>query len=265
MRIAIIGLAQSGKSTVFTALTGQHGWAADGLLESELTPVAEARRPAPDGQTVEIIDTPGLCRGASLGRGTGGAFLRQIADVDLLLMVVRLFGRGLIAMDHPDRSVDGFRDARIVDEELAMSDASAIREWLGTDSRGGADKGAALAAILSAIEHGQMARTMGLAADELRDLTDVDLLTAKPLVLIANVDEEDLYAETGLPFPDELRQKAEIAGTPLLVCCAKLEADSACVADADAETSAGLVDELTGGQDLLTRIYSVCEHNGLFA
>jgi len=212
-----------------------------------------------------VIDTPGLCRGASLGRGGGGAFLREIAEADVLLMVVRLFGRGLSAMDHPEGTLDGFRDARIVDEELAMSDASAIRDWLGSDARGGPDKSAALAAILNAVEHGQMARTMGLAADELRDLTDVDLLTAKPLILIANVDEEDLYAEAGLPFPDELRQKAEIAGTPLLVCCARLEADSACVSGADAEVSEGLVGELTGDQDLLTRIYSVCEHNGLFA
>jgi len=267
MRIAIVGLANSGKSTVLCALTGCEV----GVGEHPFSTVECRSAPSlpRGGRRVDVVDTPGLCRGSAVGEGLGNAFLREVTDADVLVAVIRAFGRGLAAAGGFVERVDPFRDAVTLDNELAMADTGLIREWLaghGASSSTDVGRVEALRSVLSAIEHGQSARTMGLAADELADLTGIRLLTAKPLIIVSNVDEEDLYDGPQTPIAEDLQRKADVTGTPVLAACARLEADSVRVDDVGSGSAeeSDLVEELTGVPCLLTRLLNVCETMRLF-
>jgi GTP-binding protein YchF len=204
LEVGIVGLPNAGKTSVFNALTGAGaevtGYAATrtsanvgvaAVPDERIDRLAEAvssreRIPA----TVGFSDVAGLVRGAGASAGLGGEFLGHLRATDALAHVVRTFRDESVF--HPDGSVDPLRDAETVDLELLLADQSVLerrRERVAKAARvgekGARDEMAVLDALAAHLDAGEPARTF---AGELPG--ELDLLTSKPVVYVANVGEE---------------------------------------------------------------------------
>lgn len=242
MKIAIIGLANSGKTTVFNALT--RGTAettnySSGQLEPNLAMVKVpdprlivlARMFNPKKTTyadVQYIDIGGLGGGTREGGGLPPALLNYLGSADALLHVVRAFGDEDVP--HPDGTVNVARDIEAVDLELAFSDLAIIERRL---TRLSAEIGKmsakdreirmlerdALVRIQAALESGTPIRDVDLSDEEERLLRGYQFLTAKPLLLVVNIGEEQLAQPPQLAYPH--RRSGVVA------LCGKIEAELA--------------------------------------
>src|SRR5215218_9570959 len=211
-RAGIVGLPNVGKSTLFNALTAQQSALAANypfatiepnvgvvsVPDERLEPLArlvktEVIVPA----TVEFLDIAGLVRGASKGEGLGNQFLANIRETDTVVQVVRCFeDEGIV---HVEGSVDPRRDIETIQIELALADLAAVerrRERAQKYVKSG-DKAAraeleVLDKIQPALEEGRAARTVQLTADERAVARGLFLLTTKPTIYAANVDENTL-------------------------------------------------------------------------
>ena len=223
LEAGLIGLPNSGKSTVFNALTGAGAAVAPHMFSTVETNHAEADVRDPRladlarlsasakivPATLRVVDIAGLVRGASHGEGLGNQFLGQIRSTDAVLHVVRCFRDETVA--HPAGSVDPMGDVETVELELAFADLAAIErryERVAKAAKGGdrdaVAESAALEAIRAALEAGRPARSAGVEIP-----ASVDLLTAKPTLYLANVDDsgngadvaavEAFAAERGAP------------------------------------------------------------------
>lgn len=240
MKIAIIGLANSGKTTVFNALT--RGTAettnySSGQLEPNLAMVKVpdprlavlARMFNPKKTTyadVQYIDIGGLGGGTREGGGLPPALLNYLGSADALLHVVRAFGDENVP--HPDGTVNVARDIEAVDLELAFSDLAIIERRL---TRLSAEIGKmsakdreirmlerdALVRIQAALENGTPVRDIDLNDEEERLLRGYQFLTAKPLLLVVNIGEEQLAQ------PPQLNYAHRRSGVVAL--CGKIEAE----------------------------------------
>lgn len=240
----IVGLPNVGKSTIFNALTrSAHALAANypfATIDPNVGEVAvpdarlkvlaglvNARRIVP--ATVRFVDIAGLVRGASAGEGLGNAFLSHIRETDAIAMVLRCFEDENVA--HVEGAPDPKRDYEIVAIELALADLatmqkrlpklerevranSAMREYLAAAQR-----------LAAALEEARPARSFRADSLEARVAVDSFLLTAKPVLFVANVDETHLdWGE------DEVRMVEEIAGAEggrAVVLSGKIEAELA--------------------------------------
>jgi len=249
MKIAIIGLANSGKTTVFNALTG--GSAETTVYSSgQLTPnLATVKVPDPRLEVlarmfnpkkvtyadVQYIDIGGLSSGARESGGLPPVVLNYISGADALLHVVRAFQDERVP--HPDSSVDVQRDIEAVDLELAFSDLAIIERRL---ARLNAEIGKmsakeresrlierdALVRIQSALESGTPIRDIDLSSEEERLLRGYQFLTAKPLLLAINIGEDQLTS------PPTIRYDHRRSGVATL--CGKIEAELAQLDDDEA-------------------------------
>ncbi len=248
VKVGIVGLPNVGKSTLFNALV--RGEAAEvanypfctvdpnvGVVEvpdERLFFVAEkegSQKAVPS--VIEVVDIAGLVKNASKGEGLGNQFLAHIREVDAIIQVVRCFEAPEVS--HVEGSVDPVRDVEIVDLELIAKDLETVErryERVQKAAKTG-DKRAreelALLERLKGILEGlepvrKYAKEMG--EEEWKYATkELFLLTAKPVVYVANVGEEDLNRET--ERVKELRKKAEAEGAPLIKLSAELEAQLA--------------------------------------
>jgi GTP-binding protein YchF len=230
LRAGIVGLPNVGKSTLFNALTAQTAALAANypfatiepnvgvvsVPDERLEPLArlvktEVIVPA----TVEFLDIAGLVRGASKGEGLGNQFLANIRETDTVVQVVRCFEDESVI--HVEGSVDPVRDIETIQIELALADLATVerrREKAQKNLKGG-DKVAraeldVLDKIQPVLEQGRSARTVELTADERAVARSFFLLTTKPTIYAANVDENAL---------------ANLDGNELVVICAQLEAE----------------------------------------
>lgn len=245
-------MPNAGKSTLFNALT-RAGVPAeaypfctiephvgvvavpDRRLEA-LAPVFRPRRLTP--ATVTFVDIAGLVRGASRGEGLGNQFLHHIREADALVHVVRCFADTDVG--HVEGSVDPVRDAEIVDLELVLADLESLQrqhERLVKAARGG-DRAAALRVrvaerLLEALAAGRPARAVPLSEEEEREARHLHLLTRKPVLYLANVDEGDAAGPDASPCVRALGEyaRSRAAGgdgvPPVLPLCARLEAELA--------------------------------------
>ena len=242
LKIGIVGLPNAGKSTVFNALSKGRAHVANypfttiepnaGVAvvpDERLNRLADIYKPGKaTPTTIEFVDVAGLVKGASSGEGLGNQFLGHIKEVDAVLHVVRCFDDSNVV--HVSGTIDPKRDIGIVDAELCLKDLDAVearRRKLEKAAKsndpdvrtglGVCEKAAKL------LERGIPVRKEVWSKEEAPHLAALKLLTQKPVLYCANVNESEL--PRGSRHADRIREMAERDGSRLVVICGKVEAE----------------------------------------
>jgi len=253
LRAGIVGLPNVGKSTLFNALTAQQSALAANypfatiepnvgvvaVPDERLEPLAKIVKtttlvPA----TVEFVDIAGLVRGASKGEGLGNQFLANIRETDAVIQVVRCFEDEQVV--HVEGSVDPRRDIETIQIELALADLATVerrRERAQKTAKSG-DKAARAEIevadkLLTVLSEGRPARTVELDEQERAVARSLFLLTMKPTIYAANVDEATLADPAANPHVATVRQLAAAEGAECVAICAQLEAELVALAPED--------------------------------
>jgi ribosome-binding ATPase len=236
----IVGLPNVGKSTLFNALTATQAAEAANYPFCTIEPNV-GRVAVPDDRLavcarlgksakiiptqLEFVDIAGLVRGASQGQGLGNQFLGHIREVDAIAHVLRCFGDDNVV--HVEGSVDPVRDAEVVETELMLADLESLERRVAAAekrARGGDKEARALldlaVPLLAALRDGKPARAAGIPQADLRPL---QLLSAKPVLYVANVDEAD--AGCGNAQSRRVADYAASQGAGTVVISAAIEAE----------------------------------------
>jgi GTP-binding protein YchF len=242
----IVGLPNVGKSTLFNALTATQAAEAANYPFCTIEPNV-GRVAVPDERLavcarlgksarivptqLEFVDIAGLVRGASQGQGLGNQFLGHIREVDAIAHVLRCFGDDNVV--HVEGSVDPVRDAEVVETELMLADLDSLERRVAAAekrARGGDREAKALLDIaqplLAALRDGKPARAAGIPQAELRPL---QLLSAKPVLYVANVDEGE--AAEGNAQSRRVADYAASQGAATVLISAAIEAELMQLAD----------------------------------
>lgn len=242
LRAGIVGLPNVGKSTLFNAVVANAKAQAanfpfctiepnvgvvavpDPRLQV-LTEISESKDTVP--ARVEFVDIAGLVQGASKGEGLGNQFLANIREVDAIVHVVRCFENDDII--HVSGSIDPARDAEVINLELTLSDLAQVEKRLDR-ARKQAKKDKeiqaevdALDKIMPALDAGKTARTVELTPEEELLIKPLGLLTRKPVIYAANVNEDDLA--TGNDWVEKVRAIAAAEGAEVVVVSAQVESE----------------------------------------
>lgn len=246
LEVGIVGLPNVGKSTLFNAITKAGAEAANypfctiepnvGVVDvpdarlNVLGEMFKSKKIVP--AAMRFVDIAGLVKGASKGEGLGNKFLAHIREVDAVAQVVRCFEDGNIT--HVEGSINPLRDIEIINTELCLADMETVEKrqerlvkLLKTGDKKVPVEKAVLDKVMDGLGEAVPARRLGLTDEEKEFLTELHLLTMKPVLYVANVAEDEVATPENNPHVQAVKKYAEEEGAETIVVSAKMESEIA--------------------------------------